>query len=149
MERLFAITALLTGLWCGTASAQFVSDDVSPRSIGPISIYLNDDATGACWTNLRETREYVEEKLRMSRYSVVQNADDSSHSGFFLTIEVIGKRSGGLCDGTISVELSDFMSNASGFGWFVMGTHTVLMTNANNNLNNSVITIVQEFIDEM
>ena len=148
MKRLFAITALMSGLWCGTANAQFVSNDVSPRSIGPITIDLSDDATGACWTNLREVREYTEEKLRMSRYSVVQNAGDQSHQGFYFNIAVIGIRTNGMCDGMVRVELVDFMSNASGFGWFTMGTHSVLVTNSNN-LNNAVITVVQEFIDEM
>jgi len=148
MKRLFAITALLTGLWCGTANAQFVSNDVSPRSIGPITIAISDDATSACWTNLREVREYTEEKLRMSRYSVVQNAGDYSHQGFYFHIEVIGVRTNGMCDGMVSVELVDYMSNASGFGWFTMGAHNVLTTNYNN-LNNSVITAVQDFIDEM
>ena len=148
MKRLFAITALLTGLWCGTASALFVSDDVSPRSIGAITIELADDAKGACWTNLREVREYTEEKLRMSRYSVVQNAGDHSHQGFYFNIEVISSRNNGLCDGMVRVQLVDYMSNASGFGAFLMGFHTVVVWNYDN-LNNAVISTVQEFIDEM
>ena len=29
-----------------------------------VNVELADNATGACWTNLKETREYAEEKLR-------------------------------------------------------------------------------------
>ncbi|MDB4213962.1 hypothetical protein N9741_03775 [Octadecabacter sp.] len=148
MKRLFAITALMSGLWCGTASAQFVSDGVSPQSIGPITIDLEDGVTGACWTNLREVREYTEEKLRMSRYSVVQNAGDSSHQGFYFHIAVVGVRNNGMCDAVVTVELKDYMTNASGFGWFVMARHAVVPSN-HSNLNNFVINAVQALIDEM
>ena len=30
-----------------------------------LKVYLSDNDSGACWTNLRETREYAEEKVRM------------------------------------------------------------------------------------
>ena len=29
-----------------------------------VNVSINDNATGACWTNLKEVREYAEEKLR-------------------------------------------------------------------------------------
>ena len=144
MKRLFAITALLTGLWCGTASAQWVSDDVSPQSIGPVKVSLHDGATDACWTNLREVREYVEEKLRMSGYSVVQtNAPIYSFS-----ITVAAYRSNNQCVGRTSAELFKVTVVDEIFGEFVVGSYHYV-ANRNSNLNNLVITTVQGLIDEM
>lgn len=36
------------------------------KDIKHIEVVLDDNAVGACWTNLRESREYAEEKIRMS-----------------------------------------------------------------------------------
>ena len=33
-----------------------------------VKVYLQDNASGGCWTNLKETREYAEEKLRVWRF---------------------------------------------------------------------------------
>ena len=34
------------------------------------SVLLQDAASGGCWTNLKETREYAEEKLRMKNIQI-------------------------------------------------------------------------------
>ena len=39
--------------------------DFSISDTKAIKVFLDDNAKGACWTNLRETREYAEEKVRM------------------------------------------------------------------------------------
>ena len=54
MKKLLAIGAFFTAAWCSAVSAQWVSADVNPKSVGTIHVYLQDDAKGGCWTNLRE-----------------------------------------------------------------------------------------------
>ena len=51
----------------GNATEFIIIKNVSAqdlRSIKSVYVSLNDFATGGCWTNLREVREYAEEKLR-------------------------------------------------------------------------------------
>ena len=146
MKRLFAITALLTGLWCGTVSAQWVSGDVSPQSIGPISVYLADEAIDACWTNLREVREYAEEKLRMSGYSTREYEGLSAY--YSLHVSVVAYRNNGTCFGDVSAEVRKFVVVDGVRGDHVVGAHYSI-ANRRSNLNNIVIATVQELIDEM
>ena len=145
MKRLVAITALITGLWCGTASAQNVAPNVNPQSIGPVKVSLNDGASDACWTNLREVREYVEEKLRMSGYYV---ADTPRAPIYSFSITVHAYRSNNQCVGRVSAELMKFAFVDEIFGDFVVGSNHYV-GNRSSNLNNLVITAVQELIDEM
>jgi hypothetical protein len=148
MKRLFAITALMTGLWCGTASAQWVFANVNPQSIGPVAVTLYDDVSGACWTNLREVREYAEEKLRMSGYEI---RDDNSGFRYELGIHVLGYRNRG-CIGSIRIELMS-LNIANRVEGHILGEHVVArysyVANDPNNLNNVVIEVVQELIDEL
>ena len=59
-------------------------------------VNLVDQAKGGCWTNLRETREYAEEKLRMKGIAYVLPMDTYASDeypefhiqNFFLTITV-------------------------------------------------------------
>lgn len=55
----------------GNDANAWCSPDANPASVGPIGVSLSDDATGACWTNLKEAREYAEEKLRIKGFNVI------------------------------------------------------------------------------
>ena len=149
MKRLFAITALMSGLWCGTASAQWVTVGVSPQSIDPVIVTLDDGADDGCWTNLREVRLYTEEKLEIAGYYVPENANSPP---FILDILVLAFRSNGRCVGTIQINLGKFglVDIRSGMMPSVnmVGSHTALSV-SNDNLNNDIISTVKEFIDEM
>ena len=138
----------MSGLWCGTASAQWVYENVNPQSIGPVAVDLEDYARGACWTNFREVREYAEEKLRMSGY---ETRDQNSSGLYHLYISVIAYRNSG-CIGTISIELMSFNA-ADLVQGYILGKHVVgghcVTVNDPNNLNNIVFEVVQELIDEM
>jgi hypothetical protein len=38
-------------------------ENATPEALGPIEVLLVDHSSESCWTNLREVREYAEEKL--------------------------------------------------------------------------------------
>jgi hypothetical protein len=84
--------ALVIVLGCsflgGTANAIWYSENANPNSIGTINVSLNDSVDGACWTNLKEVREYAEEKLRQQGYEVV-----SKEGKYNFRISVHGGRS--------------------------------------------------------
>ena len=146
MKRLFAITALMSGLWCGTANAQNVAPNVNPQSIGPVDVSLVDNMSDACWTNLRDVREYAEEKLHMSGYSTRGNQLELGR--YTLRVLAVGYRSNGQCVGTVTVEIAAVIDFGGVRGFHVVGQVTGIATRGSN-LNNYVITKVQELIDEM
>lgn len=71
-------------------------------------VMLQDHAIEGCWTNLREAREYAEEKLRM-KGAIIQN-DGWDSDTFLLEITVISFRNPNAdsqCIGMIRVNISD------------------------------------------
>ena len=75
-----------------------------------VRVYLQDNATGACWTNLKEVREYAEEKFRSKgiKTSDTEIMDTGSKKYWFI-ITVAAKRmfndNNGLCLGSIDLSL--------------------------------------------
>ena len=145
MKKLLAIGAFFTAAWCSAVSAQWVSTGVNPKSVGTIHVYLEDGAIGGYWTNLREVREYAEEKLRIAGYSTTS---DDIVFGQRLSIKVTAYKSNGQCVGSARAALVKPSYLAGFFGFYETGHHTIL-TNQNRNLNTEVISVVQELINEM
>ena len=69
-----------------------------------IQVSLYDSATDGCLTNLRETREYAEEKLRAKGASIASEVRTRPHDYEF-KIEVISYRLAQTCTGSIKIEL--------------------------------------------
>ena len=44
----------------------------TPNLVGDVNLSLSDRAVNGCWTNLKETREYAEEQLKMRGYTVTE-----------------------------------------------------------------------------
>lgn len=145
MRKLFAVAAAFMSVWCTSGSAQWVDKGVNPQSVGKIYVYLTDEAKDACWTNLREVREYAEEKLRISGYSV---AVEENAFGYRLLVEVIAHRPNAQCVGVVNATLQRSNMMEGIFGFHVSGKHMVV-TNQNGNLNAEVISVVQELINVM
>ena len=64
--RTFLIALLMTLVTQATAQYFFFDENQTAESVKSleVNVVLSDHATGACWTNLKEVREYAEEKLR-------------------------------------------------------------------------------------
>lgn len=137
-----AVVLLMSG---NTANAQFYSSDANPDSIGGVEVRLFDNAIDACWTNLREVREYAEEKLRLKGY---QQAEPSSN-GYKMNIIISAQR---LDDGGCVYDIDLHVNaprNVSGvFGYHLVGTHGSSGYN-NQNANNVIISKVGEMINAM
>jgi len=75
-----------------------------------INVELGDGATGACWTNLKEAREYAEEKLRTAGLKVsdveYMNADKNSY-WFVITVYAyrLNKDGSGPCLGNYDIQV--------------------------------------------
>jgi len=81
-----------------------ISENATPENIGPVAVSLADRSLDACWTNLRDVREYVEEKLVDEGFEVTQ-AGGASYS---LGVAVLASRRPALfgqgpCQGLVNI----------------------------------------------
>ena len=75
-----------------------------------VKVSINDNATGACWTNLKEVREYTEEKLRTLGVKVSETGYMVAEANlYWLTINVNAGRpyadGSGPCYGDYKISL--------------------------------------------
>ena len=111
-----------------------------------VNVLLADSAKGACWTNLTESREYAEEKLRSAGATVVPL---SSVPDYFLRLKVMSRRNKALplCYGSIRVELltptvvngRDHEAHTITYEGIFMGMQ---------NINTGIIESTQAFFDQ-
>lgn len=111
-------------------------------------VSLVDNANGGCWTNLKEVREYSEEKLRMLRAVVNSGWEED---GFVLWIFVNSERIAeynSSCYGYAEVRVLDMkyfkppinrMAQLSSVGKIII---------SDPNLNNIVLDLVKIALDE-
>ena len=90
------------------------------------NVQLQDKATNGCWTNLKETREYVERNLRMKGIQAGDfDVPDFFSNEFWLWIEVNAARTAaGHCTGYMSAELLSFFSSNDYF--YTVSRHSLL-----------------------
>ena len=85
------------------------------RSIKSFYVSLNDFAVGGCWTNLREVREYAEEKLRTKGIKTTYDGTimDAEDKSYYLSISVtaqpVFKNKSGGCYGVVNINLEGWV----------------------------------------
>lgn len=124
---------------------------LSPNTIQSIQVRVADNADGACWTNLKEVREYAEEKLRIEGYNVVAELQYPMPPDFWFWIGIGGTRDQiDTCDGVISISVQSMVRVGAFGGRFVLAPEVNrAISSAGENLNRRVLQAVQEMIDHM
>ena len=110
-----------------------------------VSVFIADDAKDACWTNLTESREYAEEKLRSAGATVVL---PPSVPDYFLRLKVMSRRNKALplCYGSIRVELlTPTVVNGRDHEAHAIYSYAIFM--GRQNVNTDVIERIQSFFD--
>ena len=118
-----------------------------------VRVQLIDDARDGCWTNLREVREYIEEKLYSRGVKQLKEMDYSNPSNYNLFLSVLGMRlyegGTGPCGGTFDLEIK---KSGAINGWW----HSVTMYESvralyfrEKNLNTIVLDYVREVINSL
>jgi len=110
-----------------------------------VNVLLHDSAKDACWTNLTESREYAEEKLRSAGATVVL---PPSVPDYLLRLKVMSRRNKALklCYGSIRVELlTPAMVNGRDHVASAMEYEAIFM--GQQNVNTDVIERIQSFFD--
>jgi hypothetical protein len=153
MKRLLLAVAIAFA--ASTLDAQDSTDasdlGLSPDAIRSIQVRIADNATGACWTNLKEVREYAEEKLRSKGYSLVDEMKSPAAPNFWFWVAVGATRDRlDSCDGSISVSVQTIATVGEFTGRLVLIPEVAtVVSSAGRNLNRRVLEAVQEMIDQM
>ena len=118
-----------------------------------VFVDLYDDAKNGCWTNLRETREYAEEKLRAKGANIIQE-QTYLEDHYIFAVGVMAYRTGtGNCVAAIDVDLKTiaFLKNTNGddvFHFASVGSRGYIISGYNK-ANSNVLDTVKSFIDEL
>ena len=106
MRILFLIAFLAT--WSVKAEAERFYD-FNFSQISTVRVKINDRAEGACWTNLKEAREYAEEKFRINGVNLSKEDPIWINSSYDFRINVNAARvypdGTGPCFGSTSIRL--------------------------------------------
>ncbi|MDC0431674.1 hypothetical protein OAL97_04105 [Paracoccaceae bacterium] len=149
--RAVLLTLLLT--FASQPKAEIVDSRFELANLSSVSVTLEDDAINACWTNLKEVREYAEEKLHMQGV----NVDDeklpmATENDYTLFIKVFSQRlyenGNGPCHGTVEISLQTFVLINGVLHVAYIASDGRLTANKRN-LNQAVIETVSDFIAEI
>ena len=130
-----------------TFSTQTSADEMTYRDLRnlKVNVLLGDSARGACWTNLTESREYAEEKLRSAGATVVL---PPSVPDYVLRLNVMSRRNKAfkLCYGSIRVELlTPTMVNGRNHEALAIYNHAIFM--GRQNVHTDVVDSIPTFFD--
>lgn len=120
----------------------FYSHGASPDTIGSISITINDEAKDACWTNLREVREYAEEKISSKRYNLVP---ENGNYDFVISLNAF--RQGSICVGSYDIQIIKITTTDGVLGFHEIGDLGGVATQSD--FNKVMIEAVQDMTNEM
>ena len=102
-----------------------------------VSVNLTDGATGACWTGVRDVRQYIEEKLQEIGFKLGHfHTAEASKNQYVFEVSVFAKRQpldkASLCDGGVQIgfrtstlvhgqvhiaQLTEYLINGSNPDW--------------------------------
>ena len=125
----------------------WVSDNVSPSSLGAIEVEIRDDAEGGCWTNIGESKAYATDKLELLGYEVVSkwSVGDASFS-----VTVISQRlnNNTSCFGAINIDLYIAQITGGVFGYHHVGGSKYVFVEPSN-ANNLILDRIKAMVDQM
>jgi hypothetical protein len=102
MQKLILMLAVIVGTATST-SAQYVDQNFSIKDL-KVFVEIIDKAKEGCWTNISDTRKYIQNKLSESGVSLI---DDQSKTDLTLKFSLVAQRTGhGWCYGNLSLNLT-------------------------------------------
>ncbi|MDA9613098.1 hypothetical protein N9S22_03170 [Paracoccaceae bacterium] len=102
MQKFILMLTVIVGTATST-SAQYVDQNFSIKDL-KVFVEIIDKAKEGCWTNISDTRKYIQNKLSESGISLI---DDQSKTELTLKFSLVAKRTGhGWCYGNLSLNLT-------------------------------------------
>ena len=144
MRKFSLILAFIVGTASST-SAQYVDPNFSIKDF-KVFVQVIDKAKQGCWTNISETRRYIQNKLSEDN---VQLVDDQSKTDLTLNFELLAQRTGhGWCYGNMSLKLT---ANVMLGEYMILGTfyqkNTVDIKS--QHFNNSALKWLDSYLPEL
>ena len=132
----------------GTAtstSAQYVDQNFSIKDL-KVFVEIIDKAKEGCWTNISDTRKYIQNKLSESGITLI---DEQSKTDLTLKFSIVAQRTGhGWCYGDLSLNLT---ANVRLGEYMILGTfyqkNTVDIKS--QHFNNSVLKWLEQTLPEL
>ena len=102
MRKFILMLAIIVGAASST-SAQYIDPKFSIKDF-KVFIHITDKAKEGCWTNISETRRYIQKKLSEDGVKLIY---DQSKTDLTLKFELLAQRTGhGWCYGNMSLRLT-------------------------------------------
>ena len=102
MQKFILMLAMIVGTATST-SAQYVDQNFSIKDL-KVFVEIIDKAKEGCWTNISDTKKYIQNKLSESGVSLI---DDQSKTDLTLKFSLVAQRTGhGWCYGNLSLNLT-------------------------------------------
>ena len=132
----------------GTAtstSAQYVDQNFSIKDL-KVFVEIIDKAKEGCWTNISDTRKYIQNKLSESGITLI---DEQSKTDLTLKFSIVAQRTGhGWCYGNLSLNLT---ANVRLGEYMILGTfyqkNTVDIKS--QHFNNSALKWLEQTLPEL
>ena len=128
------------------AASAWVNEKFSRNLVNDVWVLTQDEVSGGCWTNLKQSREYAEEKLRSKGYNVTAQRG----SEYIFLISAVGFRdSTGWCVASITISLEtlalvdDVMAVSATIG------RKSGVTQIKNNINNDVTDYISDLMNDL
>ena len=150
--KLTLVFALLFG--SNAQSRVIVWDEgFSVKNATAFEVELLDDAKSACWTNLRETREYAEEKLKMLGAKIEEiDLPFASDKQYRLEVHVnllrMFANNTGPCYGSINVSIITFALINGLYHKAEIITYDAILIKEQN-LNQEVVSVLSNFFSHL
>ena len=144
MKQLALILSFTLGLTTAVYAQKF-DEGVTFEDLGPVVVSLIDNATGGCWTNMKEAKNYAEGQLDMAGAKV---ADDIANAAISLDISVLAERvEQGYCYGTAVVRVARFDKSWNYDTIILFSSFTTIVVNPTN-FNIAVLDLIKKAVDE-
>ena len=144
MQKFILMLAVIVGTATST-SAQYVDQNFSIKDL-KVFVEIIDKAKEGCWTNISDTRNYIQNKLSESGVSLI---DDQSKTDLTLKFSLVAQRTGhGWCYGNLSLNLT---ANVRLGEYMILGTfyqkNTVDIKS--QHFNNSTLNWLEKTLPEL
>ena len=144
MQKFILMLVVIVGTATST-SAQYVDQNFSIKDL-KVFVEIIDKAKEGCWTNISDTRKYIQNKLSESGVSLI---DDQSKTDLTLKFSLVAQRTGhGWCYGNLSLNLT---ANVRLGEYMILGTfyqkNTVDIKS--QHFNNSTLNWLEKTLPEL
>ena len=124
-------------------------EDATLRNSGPVYVIIQDNAKGGCWTNIKESRDYVIGQVEARGGETVPSPDDE---GIAVEVDVTAMRlpQSKACFGSISVNFltpAQALHNEKLLGILILGRIAKIFYTPNN-FNIKVLDLIKEAFEE-